>query len=72
MGEAGTHEREIVFAVELTNSADAVQPLLIPRSTGQGVARVGGIGDQAALTQLVHHLLDQTCLWVDRVQLDIT
>ena len=69
--KSAPHEGEVVLAVELADATDAVQPLLVPRRTGQSVAGVSGIGDQTAVAQGVDDFLNQTDLRVHGVELDV-
>jgi hypothetical protein len=57
-------QREVVLAVELPDGADPVQGLPVSQLRAQGVAGVGGVGDQAAGAENTDRLADQARLRV--------
>ena len=70
LGEVTTHQREIVPPVRLSNLVDTVRGLAITDVASEGVARVRGIGHQAALANGIHELAYPARLRVPGVYFD--
>ncbi len=66
-----TQQREVVLVIELTNRADRVHTRLVARLRGNRVAGVGGQGDRATALEQVNDRVDQTCLRILGVHLDV-
>ena len=54
--EIPAHQREVMLLVEPAQVPDALDALTVADGAAEGVARVGGVGDQAALAQDLDHL----------------
>jgi hypothetical protein len=62
--EVSAEQREGVVWVQVPDAADPLQPHLVPRCRTQGVARIRGVGDHAAVLDDPRRLADETRLWV--------
>ena len=71
LGEVPAHEREVVPLVELPDPQDAVLALLVAQRAPQGEAGVGRVGDQPAVADDLHRLVDGPRLGVDGVHVEV-
>ena len=60
-----------MLVIELTDGTDRVHTSLVARLRGDRVAGVGGQRDRAAAFQKVNDRVDQTCLRILGVHLDV-
>ena len=64
-------QREVVLVIELTDGTDCVHTRLVARLRGDRIAGVGRQRDRAAAFQQVNDRINQTCLRILRVHLDV-
>ena len=58
---------QVVLVVHATDAAQLVRGVFVVQVADQGIAGVGGHGQHTALLEQLHGLLEQTGLWVVRV-----
>ena len=61
---------EIVFVVQLAQTADTLHRILVADMATERIGRIGGINHHAAGSDDLHRLFDQAQLWVFRVNLE--
>lgn len=70
--EIGTDQREVMVRTQMTDLADPIGARVIVHSGAQGVAGVGGVGDDRVVAQHFDDLADRARLRVFRVKVEVS
>ena len=71
LGEVPAHQGEVVLVVQPADREDALLGVLVAHHRPEGVARVGRVRDQAALSQHAYGLRHGARLGVDRMDVEV-